>query len=54
MFQAEYNIRFRHPTYKDLYDIFIVFPGLNHPESGIYHQTTLLAYAIIADNNFSS
>jgi hypothetical protein len=54
MFQAEYDIRFRHLAYKDSYDIFIVLPGLDHSESGIYHQTMLLAYAIIANNNFSN
>jgi hypothetical protein len=45
MFQAEYDIRFRHPAYEDPYDIFIVLPGLDHPEGGIHHQTALLACA---------
>jgi hypothetical protein len=37
MFQAEYDIRFRHPAYEDSYDIFIAFPGFDHPEGGIHH-----------------
>jgi hypothetical protein len=53
MFQAEYDIRFRHPAYEDPYDIFIVLPGLDHPEGGIHHQTALLACAVIANNSFS-
>ena len=53
MFQAEYDIRFRHPAYEDPYDIFIILPGLDHPEGGIHHQTALLACAVIANNSFS-
>lgn len=53
MFQAEYDIRFRHPAYEGPYDIFIVLPGLDHPEGGIHHQTALLACAVIANNSFS-
>ena len=53
MFQAEYDICFRHPAYEDPYDIFIILPGLDHPEGGIHHQTALLACAVIANNSFS-
>ena len=51
-FNPEFDICFRHPAYEDPGDILIILPGLDHPDGGIHHQTSLVACAVIANNSF--
>ena len=52
-FDPEFDISFRHPAYKDPSDIFMILPGLDHPQGGIlHHHTALAACAIVANNRF--
>jgi hypothetical protein len=51
-FCGDYDICFRHPGYKDPYDILIILPGLDHPQGGIHHETARLACAVVVNNNF--